>query len=347
MMRAHVLVAMLAVSGIAITAERDPATSDGAWRVIGESTNAALQGDARGARAALLAVPSENFRGKDATYRACMIERFATDAASPVMNVSDPFARQALSIYRGYWHAALIAPERRDALAEALRHSLIKLLEASDPDWETLEAALVERLRRSGYYAQSGETPPLRELMMWRRQDSQLHRVSLPDGVHQVRVERLEDFATAGWSSYARCERGSTGGWVGEDRIFAVMPAFADESGDDAFHSSLLAHETQHFADQEQLPGLEPWELEYRAKLTELWAARGRLRKLLADFAASRSDDTRAPHTYANKRVIADLREQLRAAGRSSKRDDLGDVDEDAVRRVAERVLREDTHRRR
>lgn len=198
---------------------------------------------------------------------------------------------------------------------------------------------LAQRLRKRGYYAQLGRTPPLRELMVWRTQDSKFYDVDLPDGSHRVRVELLDDFVSRGWSSYARCGRGSSGGWATEDRLYAVMPWFDGDLGSDAFRASLLGHETQHFADLNRFPDLEPWELEYRAKFTELWKSTDSMPVLLAKFASSQSDDKNSPHTYANKRVLSVLRDRLQQP-------DLRDVSPHALRAAAHELLVEDSLQR-
>jgi hypothetical protein len=183
--------------------------------------------------------------------------------------------------------------------------------------------------------------------MVLRKQESKIHDVALPEGSHQVRVELLDDFVSRGWSYYARCGRGSAGGWVGQDRIYAVAPSFAAGLDSDAFRASLLGHETQHFADLKHFPELQPWELEYRAKFTELWTARETLPKLLEKFASSQSDDKDAPHTYANKQVLSTLRARLQAQNITSSQADLSDVPPDVLRAAAREQLIDDSRDRR
>lgn len=323
-------------------------TSAAAKKAIADSISAALQGDGVRARAALVAVPAEQFSKDDVPYRACMIERFSDQPHPlPAANTDDAFVREVLQMYQEYWRRALMNPSQRDALAADLRRKLSAFLGegAVVRDWDALESRLSERLKDRAHHSQLGYTPPLRELMIWRKRDSEVHSIELPEGAHHITVEKLDDFVSLGWSSYARCGRGSNGGWVGEDRIFAVMPAFANEAGEDAFRASLLAHETQHFADLERFGELENWRLEYRAKLTELWAAGESLNKLLTKFAASQSDDKDSPHTYANKRVLIALRERLRVKRIESSAPNLEDAPVDDIREAARAELIEDSRR--
>lgn len=347
-MKRIVVAAMFMLAHHALLAAESRSSSAVADKAISESISAVLQGDGVRARAALMAVPEAEFDADDAAYRACMIERFAGGTPSlPVANTDDAFVRNTLGIYQDYWIRALTNPSKREALADELKGKVAALLgeKTSSSDWDVLEARLTERLRERDHYAQLGNTPPLRELMIWRKQDSEMHSIELPEGAHDVRVEKLDDFVSLGWSSFARCGRGSNGGWVGEDRVFAVMPAFADEAGQDAFRASLLAHETQHFADIERFGELDPWRLEYRAKFAEVWTAEQSLPKVLRRFAASQSDDKDSPHTYANKRVLIALRGQLERQGVRSSAPDLSDVQAAAVRTAAREALIEDSKR--
>jgi hypothetical protein len=200
-------------------------------------------------------------------------------------------------------------------------------------------------LRVRGYYSQLGTTPPLRELMIWRMQESSLHEVELPEGSYPVQLELLNDFVTRGWSSYARCDRSSNAGWATRDRLYAVGPAFAEGMNNDAFRASLLGHETQHFADFSRFPNLTSWELEYRAKLTELWLSRGSMAYLLGRFHRDQCDDEHIPHLFANRQVMQSLRAYLFAHGAIS-RDDLLDVAPETLRAAAREVLLQDSRAR-
>jgi hypothetical protein len=63
-------------------------------------------------------------------------------------------------------------------------------------------------------------------------------------------------------------------------------------------------------------------------------------------FAGSESDDKDSAHTYANKRVLDDLRKRLEASGFVSSEGNLGDISAEKVRAAAREVLKEDSRRR-
>jgi hypothetical protein len=250
-----------------------------------------------------------------------------------------------VGLYRIYWWRALMSPAERNQYGSQLQLALSTLLGDPDviDDWNALDERIASELRARGYYSQLGNTPPLRELMVWRRQDSSLREVQLPEQSYAVRLEVLNDFVTRGWSSFARCERASNGGWATGERLYAVGPAFPLGLESEAFRASLLGHETQHFADLRRFPALQPWELEYRAKLTELWMSRGSLHFLLGKFSHDQGDDEQVPHLFANKRVMRDLQAYLSTRGGTPSRGDLMDVDPDKLRAAAVDVLSKDT----
>jgi len=324
----HSLLPALLALGLAATAPlrlaagvNEHGSSEAADAAISASMSAILQGDSTRALRALAAVPVDEYRGFDAQYRACMSARF--ERRSPPWlagGIEDRFVQDVLHAYQDYWWRALAQPPQREALTGQLLQRLRALLgdaAAGADDFATVEPLLIAELERRGYHALMGRTPPLRELMLWRNQESREFDVTLPDGPQRVHVELLDDFLSLGWSAYGRCERGSNGGWATGESLYAVMPAYRTRGGleGERFKVVFLGHEAQHLADKDRFTGLADWELEYRAKLVELAQAGegdvGQAR--LRGFISSQGNDMDAPHPYANTRVIADLRERLGA----------------------------------
>ena len=305
----------LMCAAFAATAADEPTSSKTAIAAIAESTSAILQGDSARALAALEATPATEFLGKDADYRACMLERY--HARKPVLTTSsieDPFLRGVLDDYQDYWWRSMAAPAQRDKQEAALLAKLHKRLGASAAkatNMDEIEPVLQTQLEQHGYHAQLGRTPPLRELMVWRKQDTRMYDVQLPEGPYTVRVELLDDFVSRGWMAYGRCERGSAGGWATDKALYAVVGRYTQGLDSEEFRVVFLGHETQHFADQNAFPGMASWELEYRAKLVELAQGREVSAKRLDYMLTAQSDDMNSPHTYANKRVVADLTRRL------------------------------------
>lgn len=197
------------------------------------------------------------------------------------------------------------------------------------------------RLAAEGLHALIGRTPLFLELIAWRKQTGRALDVALPAGTHRVQVHVLDDFASLGWSAYATCDRSFTGGRVKPDAVYAVKPGWKSLE-DENFRISFLAHETQHLVDNKRFATIRSWELEYRGKLAELALADTTVPRLLAAFASNQGVDPDVPHSFANRRVIADLRCQLRSHPAA----DLGKTAEEAINTAARALLVSDSKRR-
>jgi hypothetical protein len=303
----------LALIGSCCSVTAAPQSTSAAQDAIGASTSAILQGNSAGALKALRKISPTQFFGSDAGYRTCMLGRF--DRGRPpslVGNIDDPFVRGIIKNYQIYWWHTLNAPAKREALeAQLLQRLRIRLgvMASGAHDMDAMEKLLDIAVKARGYHAIVGRTPPLLELMVWKTEDIRYYDVALPESSLAVKVVLMRAFVSRGWSYYGRCGRGGAAGWVGDDAVYAVASAYDLES--EEYRASLLAHEAQHFADKQKFPELSSWELEFRAKLAELWAAEKTQKNLLTKFKESQSDLVDSPHTYANKRVLTALRKQL------------------------------------
>jgi hypothetical protein len=337
--------AVLPVS-IASNAQTALESTPAARAAVSIATGVAFQADIVSALRALEAVPAEQYAGDDAALRACLLERFGDSPNVATSDARDAFVRSLVGAYRTYWSRVLREPTRRAAEEARLLEELRALLgETAARDWDAVEAQLLTALGERGYHAQLGVTLPLRELLVWSREDTRAYDVTLPEGRHSVTVKLLDEFASQGWTHYALCGRQSAGGWADAEMLYAVRSRYGDLD-DEEFQVVLLVHEAQHFADAHRFPGLESWELEYRAKLAELSFADGLREELLLKFETTQGDDPSAPHAYANRRVLGTLRRLLGGDDSAGQGVDLASVPGDDLRRVAKQALIEDSARR-
>jgi hypothetical protein len=333
--------AWLASTAVAAAPGVAPAMSDrAATESVTAAVGAALQADVARALNHLGSVPAGEFHGPDEAFRTCMLARFGS-ANGDVGNVppADPFVAKVVSAYREYWRSALMNPAHRHPAEQSLMNVLRSLVGAVDHS--SVERVLKERLEHAGFHSLLGTTAPLRELMLWSREENRTYRVELPEGTHATRVVILMDFLSLGWADYATCGRRGAGGWATPDGLYAVAPRYKSLD-DEEFRVTFLGHESQHYADFERYPGLEAWQLEYRAKLTELALARDTRDRILGKFTEDQGDDKSSPHSYANRRVIAAL--VVRLALRDAAK--LREVDVEKLRSAAAAELKDDTKRR-
>ena len=152
---------------------------------MAEAVEAALQGDAALAVLTLLPIPESELPAADRPFRACLMDRFGTQREEDPA-LATAFARDVLAAYRGYWRAALLRPDQRDAYEARLLARLRVLTgRPQAADMDAVEPALRDRFARDGYRAELGRSVALRELVL--RKDGQV--------------------ASAGWRDYATCGR--------------------------------------------------------------------------------------------------------------------------------------------
>lgn len=306
-----------------------------------ESIGAALQADETKALKALDGVDLTSLPERDRKAASCMIERFGP-GRRPDKPVGDRLGDRALGIYRDYWHSAMTRPAHREAEEQRLAGELRQLLGAPDnADLDALEPILSRALEKEGLFSLQGRTGLLRELMIWSKQEQRIMQANLPEGEHGVTVMLLDGFKSLGWGAYATCDRASTGGWTTESALFAVVPKYESLDAEE-FRVNFLGHEGQHFADKTRLKNLKSWELEYRAKLTELAQANVTRTKVLGNFISDQGDDPASPHSYANRQLLTALVQRLRLGGA----EELASADVAQVQAAAVELLREDSARR-
>ncbi len=287
--------------------------------------SSAIQGDVSKSLSTLRSVPATALSTKDATARACMLERFESPRLdSSLANVPAPIV-SLVNAYQAYWHSQLMKTQNAAAAERQLGITLRELLTAggakisADNDQTQLTDAVVPFVERHGMYALTGVTTPYAELMIWRVQDEKRYPITLTEGAIEVPIVFLDNFIVSGWLDYATCGRRGTAGWAKTDKLFALKSRY--DLASESFEVSYLSHEGQHFFDYQKFPELEQSELEYRAKLAELIAAKsdGYVQKLLKDFAneAARGRAI-APHSHAAFWLVENLRKRVATSDKAA-----------------------------
>jgi hypothetical protein len=321
-------------------------SSDSARQAVTRATGEALQANAASAVKILLS-PSSVFAGDDIKWRSCMIDRFGPDAQPAMPALDDSWIAELARIYVAYWQRSLTQTGARTQAEQELRKALARLLgrsQSANSDFDALEKELATEAQHRSFHVLFGVTAPLRELMVWKKQTVEQRQVQLPEGPYSVKVTFMDDFVVRGWGYYATCGRRSTGGWATEEGLFAVVPAYKSLD-DETFSVRFLAHETQHFADKHAFGHLESWELEYRAKLTELVLAFASQDSTVQRICENRSQENESAHAYADFHVIRDLGQRLKVTDNDLCRS--GATRGQAIRDAARAILVTDSEMRR
>ena len=206
-----------------------------------------------------------------------------------------------LRLYQVYFRDAFYCGLPESEAADKLLTGLKVLLNAPNAD----EAYLAERLRSmfeaEGYHALFGKTQGYYGPYIWRDTVPTVYRVELPNGTAEYTVNILKGFVFRGWMDYLTFGRYGTKGWASPDgTINCVENAYDFDC--ERFRVSLLKHEAQHTVDMKQFSEITPAELEYRAKLVELYYSSdlSLLQKFLSEADESKTDDA---HATASARI--------------------------------------------
>ncbi|MEO0460410.1 MAG: hypothetical protein AAF219_06170 [Myxococcota bacterium] len=286
--------------------------ANGVDDVVANAVGAALQGNAKRSVRLLEPIAPLSLSDEDKQFRSCMLRRFGDPASGPERpTASRGFTQRLVELFHRYWHASLTDPESREDTERQLDLRLRRLLGLPEnAQIDGIEALVQQRLKAVGIHGLLGRTGVLRELILWRQETRKAVEVEMPHGSYRTQVAFLDDFIVMGWGDYSTCGARGAGGWVAEKTLFAVVPRYKSLDGE-AFRVTFLGHETQHFLDLDNYPDLEPWELEYRAKLIELSLADKTRHRVLQKFLEDQGDDPASPHSYANRRLLRALAENL------------------------------------
>ena len=217
---------------------------------------------------------------------------------------------QVTQAYRGYWKSVLGASVSRTEAETRLFNELSILLDPSSAnsvtDQDSLEGALIPLLERAGVFSLFGTVSPFLSFLAWRKQEEKTFRVETLSGIVETPVHELSEFEELGWLAYATFGMKSVGGWANEKGVFAVMPAWNNDLNSERFQSQFLKHEAQHFFDNKEFPWMKGAQLEFRAKLNEVFFAE-RPEEALKRFQVESAPDFEIPHCFAAFLVVKRL----------------------------------------
>lgn len=203
-----------------------------------------------------------------------------------------------LRLYQIYFRDIFYLDLPKVVAENKLLIELKNLLKMPDADEALLEKQLQLRFENEGYHALFGKTQGYYGPYIWKDTNSTTYNVELPDGMMEYTINILKGFVFRSWMDYLTFGRYGTGGWTSPDgTINCVEQAYDFKS--ERFLVSFLKHEAQHSVDIKQFPQITPTELEYRAKLVELYYSSdsGLLNKIISVANPNKMDD---PHAIAS-----------------------------------------------
>jgi hypothetical protein len=257
-------------------------------------------------------------------------------------HIESPAVREIAELFQSYWLDALMQEAPLDELEERLKGRLDDILtERGFASATDDEDALLEEVRAfirgEGYFAQSGRTPPLLDIMIWTDNKTTVESIELTDGTYDVAINYVDEFVSYGWSNFAAFGMAGTGGWAKKDGLYCICRNYDLDS--ERFQLSFLKHEARHYADFGLYPELQPADLEYRSKLTELAYSEEGTYRLLEHFTKAANRVENSPHSLANWYVVDGLSGLLMDGKWPADASVWESIPKEQVRQTARRLL--------
>jgi hypothetical protein len=164
---------------------------------------------------------------------------------------------------------------------------------------------LSELFLEAGYHANIGYTSSIMDIYLWKQESRKSYEVELPETNVTVPVLFIEDVVSMGWQEYATLGKYYPGGWASEAELYCPSHKYNLQS--EYFMVNFITHEGQHFADYKSYPKLGQIDLEYRAKLAEIYLAEETLVDIISRFLTNNTETRDDPHAFANHCVMRDL----------------------------------------
>lgn len=185
----------------------------------------------------------------------------------------DKWIENVVNSYRHYFVDVLTKKVELLVAETRLLETLNDLLPSDKKglDMSTAEENLKAIFNEKNYFFLGGRVLPHYGPFIWKKSDKKMHHVELLDTTEEVQVNFLDDFLMLSWLHFATFGEVYAGGWAEKDALYCILPNYRDKLETDPFLVSFLKHEAQHYNDYKQFPKLTGADLEYRAKLTELY----------------------------------------------------------------------------
>lgn len=196
-----------------------------------------------------------------------------------------------------------------NAEAESVLFDKLKIeLNLPNGDFSAVEEEMKSRFNRSGYQILCGITNGYRGPYVWKETIPVTFDVALPETTSTYRINMLRGFVFRSWMDYLTFGEKGTGGWTSPDGTINCVEKAYDVNSE-KFKVSLLKHEAQHAEDYRRWNNIEPWELEYRAKLVELIYTQemNLLEKFCCEAISERTGDSHALASVRIKREMGEL----------------------------------------
>lgn len=278
-----------------------------------------LQGNMNSIFQLLDSIPDEKLTDEQINLKDKFYKRFRKQDEKYNYETNDTLAISVVELFHSYWRTVLLDDKAIENADTVLKNKFADLLYKNNYiSSEISRDSLIENLydylngflKSKGFYSNAmGKTGSFYDIFLWANETEKIYEICLPETNTKVKVIFMKKFVSNGWADYATFGKYYAAGWATTDALYCVKKAYDISS--ENFQVSYLTHEGQHFADYISFPLLKQADLEYRAKLAELSAAKETVYKLLNKFIKRTDKKREYAHPFANYCVIRDLSEEI------------------------------------
>lgn len=308
----------------------------------------ALDGNVKAAMEVLKTLDRRRLTPVELISRRKFLERFGKSVHS--IHPSRPdLVSELTAVYQSYWDQVLLQKLDQKQGYDYLFKKLAPIVHRlggkagrfSESEYDRVSEFLTAELNKTGYYAKIGVVKPHLNFMAWKKQTVKPYLIKLGIGeIEKVKVVLMDDFVSLGWAAYATFDKMHVGGWVETHALYCVASSYDLQS--ENFKVSFLAHEARHFSDLKRYKNLNSSDLEYRAKLNEIFLSDKSFKDLMRKFIQEQKNNLQNPHSHASYRLITRLSEKL---GTRLNLNSIQSLSKKEIQKIAKALLVEDTRR--
>jgi hypothetical protein len=243
--------------------------------------------------------------------------KFSSDKTNYFLR-SDTSLNPLNRVFQDYWRKSML--DTKTNYDKYFENKLLNFLKAENQKMKFTNRKITRStivkddyqtyISSKGFHATNiGKTGKLYDLLAWKNETDTTYTMVLIHDTAKVHIIMMRDFISLGWEEYATLGAAFPGGWATPEKLFCVRQSY--DLNSETFLVNYLSHEGQHFLDYKHFPKLSSNDLEYRAKLIELYLYDKELYNYINFFINNANYDKNNAHPYSDYCLIRDMSREL------------------------------------
>jgi hypothetical protein len=262
---------------------------------------------------------SKNISEKDKKFKLMFENRFKYESDNTnYFSRSDTSLNPLNRIFQNYWRKSML--DNKTSYDKYFEKRLISFLKTENQKTRFTNSKVTRStiikdiyltyIKSKGFHATNiGKTGNLYDFLAWKNETDTTYTILLINDTARVHILMMKDFVSLGWEEYATLGAAYPGGWTTSEKLFCVSQSY--DLNSETFLVNYLSHEGQHFLDYKHFPKLSSNDMEYRAKLIELYLYDKELYDYINIFINNANYDKNNSHPYADYCLIRDMSREL------------------------------------